>query len=281
MTLRRLYILFPFVFLFLTHYATDTNASEHQSLATHSEIGEWRLGAAFGYGQIENPIVDAQDVDLYVLPTFAYYGENFFIENLSLGYSLIETEQVVIDLATRFNLDGMYFYQQDPDLLAAIGFNGEFYRQPPKPTPVERDISYLAGAALTLAPKNLEVSFRFFSDVTGVHGGNEAEVTVYRLWHLNKWQFSLEALATRKSEDLINYYYQVHENETGYVTGGYRPSSAAINLSVMFSARREINDNWNYLFTYKKTFLDDVISNSPLINNKDIASYFLGIEYYL
>ncbi|GEA13000.1 MipA/OmpV family protein [Alteromonas sp. KUL49] len=274
-------VLFIFCILIVTSNTSFASSSNYSYSTTHNTVGEWRIGAALGYGQIDNPIVDASEIDLYVLPTFAYYGERFFIENLSLGYALLESDEVVIDLASRFNLDGIYFYQQDPDLLAALGFNGEFYRQPPNPLPVERDVSYLAGGAMTFTQDSIDVSFRWFSDVTGVHGGNEAEVSVYRSWHWDDWQIALEALVTRKSGRLVDYYYRVNENELGYVFDGYTPASEAINFSVFLSMRRTINDNWNYLFTYKHTYLDDVISNSPLINNKGVASYFLGIEYYL
>ena len=68
-----------------------------------------------GYGLIETHLAEGKDTELYLMPSFSYYGENFFIENLSMGYSLVENDRFIVDLATRFNLDGLYFYQQDPD----------------------------------------------------------------------------------------------------------------------------------------------------------------------
>ena len=166
-------------------------------------------------------------------------------------------------------------------MLSIVGFNPHFYRYPPELEPVERDISYLGGIALTLIENDVELSFRHFTDLTGVHDGTETELSLFKTWKIGRWSVSFEALATLKSKELINYYYQLREEESRSLIFDYDPNQPAVNVSVMTSIRRPIAEDWSVLLSYKKTFLDKAITNSPIIDNNNVALYFMGIEYYL
>ena len=53
-------------------------------------IGRWNFSVALGAGVRTNPLVNGKDIPLIVIPQVSYYGKRFFIDNLDLGFTLIE-----------------------------------------------------------------------------------------------------------------------------------------------------------------------------------------------
>jgi outer membrane protein len=62
-----------------------------------------------GYGQRSNPITDGDDIPVVILPKISYYGERFFLENLSAGWTLVENERHQLNLLSTLSFDQMYF----------------------------------------------------------------------------------------------------------------------------------------------------------------------------
>ncbi len=77
-------------------------------------VGEWDLGLALGYGQKSNPLRHQDDIPLYVIPSIAYYGENWFFDNGNLGLTLAESENYTINLVTAYSRERAFFYRWDP-----------------------------------------------------------------------------------------------------------------------------------------------------------------------
>lgn len=72
-------------------------------------VGEWDLGLALGYGQKSNPLRHQDDIPLYVIPSIAYYGENWFFDNGNLGLTLAESENYTINLVTALQQRAGFF----------------------------------------------------------------------------------------------------------------------------------------------------------------------------
>lgn len=122
-------------------------AKEIETVST----GEWQISLAVGYGLLENPRVKVDNISSWVLPSWYYYGENFYVENFTLGYSLYESESFIIDLQTRFNEDG-FFYEFDglnklllSDILGFTPVNESLNPKIKTFEEIERNLSYLAG----------------------------------------------------------------------------------------------------------------------------------------
>ncbi|WP_434931353.1 MipA/OmpV family protein [Shewanella sp. HL-SH5] len=79
--------------------------------------GEWDISIAIGFGQKTNPLQDYDDIPLYVLPSIAYYGEQWFFDNGNFGYSLQEAEKYSLNLVTSYSDDRAFFYDWDPSNL--------------------------------------------------------------------------------------------------------------------------------------------------------------------
>ncbi|AOE50428.1 MipA/OmpV family protein [Kangiella sediminilitoris] len=83
--------------------------------------GEWNISLSLGYGQVESIISNVDDFDLYLLPNISYYGESFFLENTTMGYSLYEDEDFYLDIVGKLNEDGIYFNLDDFGVFSALG----------------------------------------------------------------------------------------------------------------------------------------------------------------
>ncbi len=64
----------------------QTAAAEENATET-VPVDEFRLALALGYGRLDNPRVHAKPIETFLLPSWSYYSERFYLENFTLGYS--------------------------------------------------------------------------------------------------------------------------------------------------------------------------------------------------
>lgn len=245
--------------------------------ATVAQTHKWNVSIALGAGHIDNPVSTAGDIDVLGLPSFSYYGDKFFIENLTLGYTLFEEKNLAVDLNSRLNLDGIFFYKQRPDIVTSLGINPAFFRI--EPEQVERDLSYMGGIAVNHMVDDVELSARFYTDISDVHGGHEFEFTAYYPANLEKWHLAAELIVTAKSQALVDYYYQFKETEGIQIIQEYNAEQGATNYGVKLMARRSLSPKWSFVSQFSRTRLGDAIVASPLIEQRYINFYFIGLEY--
>lgn len=77
-------------------------------------VGQWQISVALGIGVRRNPLFDADDTPLLVLPEVSYYGERFFLRNLDMGFTLLETPRHQLNVLMTPSYDQMYFNRWDP-----------------------------------------------------------------------------------------------------------------------------------------------------------------------
>ncbi len=121
---------------------------------------EWEISLSTGYGVVENPLAGKRDGESYFLPNISYYGKRFFLSNLTVGYSLLENENIYLDLVARPNEDGLY-YLLDKSSSASDGVLSNFMTQfqAADPADTERRVSIVAGPSVTLVSDWVDVSF--------------------------------------------------------------------------------------------------------------------------
>ena len=64
---------------------------------------------ALGAGQRSNPLYDGDSFPMLILPDFSYYTESWFIDNGTVGYSLIQNDRFAASLVMRLNPEKGYF----------------------------------------------------------------------------------------------------------------------------------------------------------------------------
>ena len=246
--------------------------------------GDWQISLAAGYGALENPRAKVENVSTWILPTWYYYGENFYVENFTLGYSLYESDNFIVDLQTRFNEDGFFFEFDGLNKLLLSDILGYTpVKQPINPKVVkfeeiERNLSYLGGINTTWVTPYLDVSLGYFHDITGVHQGNEIQLRLKHSQAFSWGALGFEVGAIRKSENLVSYYYKLTKAEEGPLHPKYDPS-ATVNYHAKTVINVPISENFNFVGILEYTWLGQEITDSVLIDKDSYLSGFVGISY--
>ncbi len=95
-------------------------------------VGTWEVQMALGAGVRTNPLLDSDDIPLVVIPQVSYYGKRLFLENLELGYTLVETPELMINALITPNGDGLFFFRDGLSRFVLDGgFGGPVVSTPP------------------------------------------------------------------------------------------------------------------------------------------------------
>ncbi len=241
-----------------------------------------------GFGGIENPVLNAENVTSPILPSLAYYGDNWYFDDFSLGYSLVETKHFFVDLLGRFNDDGFFFELDGIDKLFATGIvSASPGNAPTIPsaspiflTPIKRDLSYMAGVSSAYnAYDDIWLSAAYLHDVTNVHNGYEIMFNGYKVFELFSGVAGVEFGVTYKNEELIDYYYTVAATESQTRLPRYDLDSA-LNYHFKVSYEYPISESLSLDLKLKHTWLDSNLANSYMINKNGYFSGFTGITYH-
>jgi outer membrane scaffolding protein for murein synthesis (MipA/OmpV family) len=241
-----------------------------------------------GYGGIENPVINADNITSPVLPSLAYYGEHWYFDDFSVGYSLLETPSYYLDLFGRFNDDGFFFELDGIDKLFAVSaVSSKSGGRPsiPSATPInltaiERDLSYMVGLSSAVQLyDDVWLNTAFVQDVTDVHNGHEFFVNVYRNFEMLFGLASLEIGAVYKNSELIEYYYTVAAGESKTRLPHYNLTSA-INYHVKASYSYPINESVSIDLKLKHTWLDSNLVHSQMVDKGGYFSGFAGVTYH-
>lgn len=247
----------------------------------------FHASVTLGYGGIENPVLDADDVISPILPSFAYYGDNWYFDDFSIGYSLFETKNFYVDFLGRFNNDGFFFELDGIDKLYATGVVRSSSGRPTIPsaspinlTPIERDLSYMAGLSSALnIYDDIWLSMAYVHDVTSVHNGYEILLNSYQAFELFSGTAGIEVGINYKNEELIDYYYTVGPTESKTRLLSYNLESAT-NYYLKVSYEYPVSDSFSVDFKLKHTWLDSNLANSHMISKNGYFSGFTGITYH-
>lgn len=251
----------------------------------YTPVSQWELSLAVGRGQMQSPLSDGGDIQLGVLPSIKYYGERFYLENTSLGFSLYESPRLAVDLAGRLNTDGLFFPGSGSNYLiqgmAAMGKLLDVNENPwGELEPPRRRLSYLGGFALRwLGPVN--ISLGAYRDVTGVHGGDEIPLAVGKQLRIGNFEAGLELGATYQSNALVDYYYGADMQSWEPAPLSIYRAGAALNQHVKLEGRFGVTDKISVVAAGRLEHLDDKIAQSPFVVRSEIHSFFVGLQYAL
>lgn len=270
------------VFSLLVLFVTDAKANANAE-GRYFETGTWYFGLSAGSGIMQNPLHDQEDIPLTILPDIRYYGEKFSIENLSLGYALLEKPNFVIELIGEQNQDGTYFPGRLRSEYAA--FVGPHHaspldlwgrqREPEEPNP--RSMSYMSGIELRYY-NWINTFITLATDVSNLHNGNAIRVEIQKDFSLGNFKLSSAVSLIHKDKNLIDYYYSFDERDT-LVSDNFYFANSATNYLLQLNVAYPITPHFAFVAAYNKTFLDKTISDSPIVVRKHITGSFIGVKY--
>src|ERR1700752_1152724 len=80
------------------HPATDDECKEASSECV--PVGGGNFSVSIGAGVRTDPVVHESTIPLVVIPHISYYGAHFFLDDLDLGYSFIDSDHSNLSLIT-------------------------------------------------------------------------------------------------------------------------------------------------------------------------------------
>lgn len=279
----------------LSLYANDTKIND-ESLAT---VGDFHFSIALGVGKKTNPLIDSDDIDLYIVPSFRYYGDSFYFDNGDLGYSFYQSERIVVSALARINDENAYFSRWHPDnVFTNSGITI------PSVVPGDNETS---DSASNIGPENIDIDniskrkwaldaglqlnwfindstavlAQLLTDVNSVYNGTNAKV---ELFHAFKPKM-FDALSVQTtvgldwgSSALHNYYYGISANDNVNLQHLYNARSG-FSPYIKLYVGAPISEHWKAFFSVKTKQLSQSIQDSPIVEEKQVTTSFIGVSY--
>lgn len=253
-------------------------------------VGHWNFSVGLGAGLRTNPLLHGDDIPLVVVPHVSYYGERFFLDDLDVGASLIETSHQTLSLVASPGYDRVYFYRSDlqnffitnaaePALGGFVQHDGVQYTQDSgaallagaKEIPSHpRRITYLAGPEWTFEADGITGQVDVLHDITGQDHGTEVRTALGIPLVRSQGTLSMNVGLTWKSASIVNYYY----GWPSVYQGG-----SALDPFVKVGYLKPLARHWRFNTFVEVEHLANAIADSPLVANHNVATMFVGAIY--
>lgn len=254
-----------------------------------TESGQFQLSVALGAGQRSNPLYDGDSFPMLILPDFSYYADSWFIDNGTIGYSLEQNDQFAVSLVTRLNSEKGYFQRWFAGNVITLNSSGALL-PPEVETGTEKFMSAVSIEHVKKRPTALDAGVQFnwfgeqwqsrlnlWQDINSKYNGQNASLSWSRFWPLAGGQFDLSATLFWKSAKLIDAYYGVGEDELYYLERYRGRDSWQPELRLGW--QKALTPSWSVLTFYRYLHLDDAMTDSPLVQDDSVQTWFVGMSY--
>ena len=228
---------------------------------TESESNEHQLQIGLAAVTSESIYIEGSN-QTRVFPAIDYKYKNFFFQAGDLGFKLINEKNWELDFGLSVDFIGdtergdSQLLQNLPEL--SLPLNGFL------------SVQYTSPIGLFKLKHNHEVNNK--------HNGSSSSLSYSAPIFKDKWLFLPQLSYDYYSEEVVNYFFGVDDIDStpdiqAYQTG----SSNAVSLSVL--ALYTINDKWSFVGNLRNEFIDDQISDSPIVEDDQRLSIFAGFLY--
>jgi outer membrane protein len=248
-------------------------------------VGKWNVSVALGAGEITNPLYNSKNIPLVLIPHVSYYGKRFFLDDLDVGFTMLETESNAFNLIATPGYDRIFFYRTDPQNFFVTGLTAagapEYTQvsgnaaQLPSPNASRlpsraRRFTYLAGPEWTFKYSGVSGQLDLLREITDQNQGDEVRAGLGLPLLRRKGVLSANFGVTWKSSAIVNYYY----GEPGIYGGG-----AAFDPFVKLAYTLPLSSKWRFDAFYQYERLGNSIANSPIVAEHSVATMFVGAIY--
>ncbi len=244
-------------------------------------VGKWSFSVALGAGVRSNPLVTGKNIPLVVIPRFSYYGKRFFINDLDLGFTLAENTTNTFSLVASPGYDRVFFYRSDLQNIFIGGLPGNAgpaafvvrAAAGSTQTPVRfpdraRHFTYLAGPEWTFKLSGVSGQLDVLHDVTDQNNGTEVRAALGIPLVESKGSLTANLGVTWKSAAIVNYYY-----------GSPYEAGSALNPFFKLGYTLPLAGKWRFSAFAEYERLGNAIANSPIVEERFVATAFIGAIY--
>jgi len=259
-------------------------------------VGEWKFSLAVGAGVYTNPLHGGGDIPLVLIPQISYYGEKIFFENNTLGYSFFENNQLTISAITQLNHEKAYFTRWHPQNILIESVSSGDVITPSEGDPVDED-KYVeidikdvsnrrwaidAGIQFNwFINQTTDLQVQILHDVNNVYNGFNGQIELTRLMKIKQLPNTVMSFSVGtnvKSKNLVDYYYGISPTTDTPVDSDYQ---GKLSLTPYFRLvlAHQLSERWRAKLNLKRIYLDDAMTNSPLVKDDYINTIFAGVSY--
>jgi outer membrane protein len=260
--------------LLLALDATLCLAEEETEEVTESR---WRLGAAVGYGVRSNPLVQSDDIPIYVDLDIAWFGDHWFFDNGDLGLTVTDNDAMTASLVARVNSDRVFFGNTERRFVT-FDLGGMPLDQAVEFKVPDRDYAIELGVEILTDGPWGAVQLSAFHDVSATHEGFELHADYSYGWRDQRLYIEPSIGASYKSADLNNYYWGVTEDEAGVVVAPYE-AGAGLNWHVRLMVGYQLSRHWGLSLVTEYERINDEAAASPIVAERNVLGYFAGVAY--
>jgi outer membrane protein len=256
----------------------------------------WRIGAAFGYGERSNPLIQSDDIPVLVDVDIAWFGQRWFFDNGDVGYTLLDRHNATTSLVARVNDDRVFFGKTNtryvnfayagkgskvslpPPAAGGLGPDVKDSAAPVAVKPPGRDYAIEAGVETLIDGDWGSAELRAFHDVSGTHGGYELSAHYAWRWTGGRLSIAPTIGLSYKSARMNDYYWGVHANETSDALPEYH-AGAGVNFEGGLSTNYYLTRHLRFALSVNYEHLADQIASSPLAEDDYVMAYFSGFAW--
>ncbi len=248
-----------------------------QAAAGDGKESNWRLGAAFGYGERTNPLVQSDDIPIIVDLDIAWFGERWFFDNGDLGFTFVNNAALTTSLVARVNSDRLFFSNTDTRFVN-FDLAGSPLAESTDFKPPDRDYAVELGVELLTDGPWGAMQVTAFHDVSGTHEGYELYVDYSYGWRRQRLYIEPSFGVSYKSADLNNYYWGVTPEEAGLVAAPYE-ADAGLNWHARMMVGYQLNEHWAVSLVVEHERLNDEAAASPVVEDEKLLGWFAGVSW--
>jgi len=198
---------------------------------------------------------------VYGVPILGYEGERLYLRGISGGYRLLMYKGWSVGPMLRPRFEG--YEASDSPVLSGMD---------------DRKRTLDGGVDLSWRTDWGLLSTVFLTDLLGEHDGQEVEISYTALFAYAGFDFVPSAGLRWRSGDVVDFYYGVRADEARPGRPAYTPE-ATLTPVVRLAVRRKLSRHWGLLLGFQYEWLDDEISDSPIVEDNTILSLLVGAAY--
>ena len=221
-----------------------------------------RVGTGVGVIGRSSPYRDYDGNVLQPIPAITYVGTRLQIYGTNGQFGLFGNDRVRMALVGRYRI-GVYEEDESP-FLRGMG---------------DREDTFMAGLALRLElPHNLGMSAQYTHDVLDRIGGGSASLQVDTSVPYGPFRFSPGLALNWLSSSLSNHDYGVPaisatEDRPAYDLDDTIGLEAGLDLFV------DVTQDWLVIVNFATEWLDDDITDSPIVDEDYVVQCFAAVSY--
>ena len=116
------------------------------------------------------------------------------------------------------------------------------------------------------------------NDILGKHDGHILSLSYGKTFRRKNLTLTPSVGLKWQSENFVNYYYGVRSKESRSSRPTYHPSDA-LNPFMSLRLTYKLNEKWNIFSSFRYQWLDNEISNSPIVDQSYQTSLMFGFMY--